>query len=485
METIPYQNNDYGGVREHILNILVMSDFHHYVEKEATFDELATPFIAALSEFLQQNPRWIPRCIVLAGDIAHCTGSLAKIQTAYSQVRNFIARLEQEIGVITLKIATPGNHDKICSSEGREYTTMATIHRDIEQYLDCRFSLYNDFAVALDRDPSSWHPVVGCSPVPVTAQRISGYYIADKDVYMPPTCFVVLNTEWLYHYKDNPENPPTVGEDIVKRIEADIDRYKRKGYTVVTIMHRSPYRLGWSDIYREIDGIETCVDRIIRMSDLIICGHEHNMLDRNPDLLMSHTTLYQNGQMMELKAHNGRGCLSASLLRVNTLSRTLTCRRIHLDSNEPFTNKWRVENDEKAFYLDPHLCPPVPPARTGDMGNPLFPEFVCARGLDPATLEKKIQSFFYRNDEKKTVGRIISVKCLDYMNIQDMEAEIDKLSTSGDEHVWLLYSKNGYDEEQKSEAEKKFKTFKKALREAEKGYMLTLNLVFCAEYSFA
>lgn len=508
---------------DNIFRMLILSDLHYEKNNCDNFELVISSFIKTLSSFLSENKEWNPQCLALVGDIAHSAGETSE----YGDIHSLIDRIKTEIGVPFQVITVPGNHDKQfpvkytedeeliikgCADEEAEKIKRKALEREASNYkkatmeflknytdkssescaitndfLTKYFKYYAQFASAYHTGKDWYSIPEGVADKPLDS--ICGYYLMERE----KICLVALNTEWMYVPGNGGghRSALTVGEKVVKLMESRVKLLKRNGYTVITLMHRSPYHLCWKDIYGSLEE-NSMFERIVSMSDLIICGHEHNTKSREPDTLMGRTLLYQNGIMFDRSSYaDGRYPYSASLIRIDIKKRLLNVVRIRFNTGNAMEYEWTASNDSiKTYSMDAIV---MPESRQHEFRNELYREITLSSPIEEEMLEKKILPLFYPYSDQKGIPS--HIKCevveLDNKALCRMHERIVHLKESGSvgseqsahDHVILykeLYRDKADDvEKQISEALFLYKNIKEKIKSEEIGHKLVINLVFC------
>lgn len=506
---------------DNVFRMLILSDLHYEKARINDFEPVISSFIKTLSSFLRENEEWNPQCLALVGDIAHSASETSE----YDDIHALIDRIRTETGTSFQVVTVPGNHDKQflvgyteeeklklegCAEKEKERIEKDAQTREAKKdleaandflksyadnspgscaktgaYLTKYFGYYTRFASVYNTG-KDWYPIPEVD-IDESLKSICGYYLMERE----KICLVALNTEWKYVPGNGGGHRSilTVGEKVVKQMESRMKLLKRDGYTVITLMHRSPYHLCWKDVYGSLEE-NSMFERVVSMSDLIICGHEHNAKSREPDTLMSRTLLYQNGIMFDRSPRNdGRYPYSASLIRMDIKTRLLKVVRIRFNTSNAMDYEWTASGDTIKTYAMDALVMPEPRQHTSR--NELYREITLAAPVVKNMLEKKILPLFYpcsgRNDipahilcdvielNNTTIGKMNEK--IEYIKQNDADCE-----QSAHEHVILykeLYRESADVEKQMQEAIFQYKTIKDKIKSEEIGHKIVINLVFC------
>lgn len=515
----PYDINDAPAFQ-----MLILSDLHYECKRKEDFEKVFNPFLKTLSNFLKKNKEWTPQCLALIGDIVHNENN----HDGYDEVRSFIKKMELELGKTFYIVTVPGNHDKQLTppssikiedgekgtGDGRKITEdeikimagkidleaaedflrIYTSHKPencqkASDYLEQYFGQYARFASLYHKEKErmgKWFPVPD-TKVTEELSHISGYYLMERE----KVCIVALNTEWKYVAKNAGKNGSiiTLGKDIIKQMEIRVKKLKREGYLIITLMHRSPYTMCWNDIYGSLEE-NSLVERLVGMSDLIVCGHEHNAKNREPDMLMNSTLLYQNGIMFDREKNDGRYPYSASLIRIDTKAHMLHVIRLRFNNEDALTYEWSASTENmKTYCMEPIASPQKILKTSGDGQYKAIPFY---NPIDNDMLHKKLRSLFYGETSPDKIPPYI--KCHIMELSKDTDRQIDdeigriKQTETADQpsqhklHTFLLYSKrsegNNF-ELQTQKAIQLYKDIKKRIKKTEIGHKIVTNLIFC------
>lgn len=509
-------------IDNHIFQMLILSDLHYESNRKEDFEKIFNPFLKTLSNFLRTNREWVPQCLALVGDIAHCEND----KTGYDDIHSFIEKIKTEIGISFKIVTVPGNHDKQLTTptltkeeekkikdaseeeqaEIKQKARLRASKEDLDEaenflktytstkpkdclrtskYLKKYFGYYAHFTSPYYNTPD-WHPIPNIN-IEKDLLNVSGYYLIER----AKVCIIALNTEWKYVISNagNHRTILTLDSKVIEQIEKNAISLKRKGYSIITLMHRSPYRLCWTDIYGSLEE-NSLVERLVGMSDLIICGHEHNTKNREPDMLMNSTLLYQNGSMFDRKKEDCRYPYSASLVRYDTKAHMLNVVRIRFNTGNALTYEWTVSSDDvKTYCMDP-MTSYKPRHHT--LNNELYKEVSFSYPIEQEILYKKIRSLFYDNTAPNEIPHYIDCNIMPLnvdtimkqvrQKIKDIKEGNTKDGPSFKLYVLLLYSErfenNNFDT-QTQNAISLYKKVKSLIKEEEIGHKMVTNLIFC------
>lgn len=504
---------------DHIFRMLILSDLHYESKRKEDFEKIFNPFLETLSNFLRKNGEWTPQCLALVGDIAHCENE----PTGYDDIHSFIEKMKMELGTSFHVVAVPGNHDKqltktvltekeekdmkiasdsmqkkikeqaklrMAKSDLAEAESFLKIYTSTNsdecakasEYLKRYFGYYAHF-VSSYYDTPEWHPVPDIK-VEKELRNVSGFYLIERS----KVCLIALNTEWKYVISNagNHRIILTLDSRVVEQIEKNAINLKRKGYSIITLMHRSPYRLCWNDIYGSLDE-NSLVERLIGMSDLIICGHEHNTKNREPDLLMNSTLLYQNGSMFDRNKDDCRYPYSASLLRYDTKLRMLNVLRIRFNTGNALSYEWTVSSDDvKTYCMEPMI---LSKPRQLTLRNELYKEISFSWPVGQEMLHKKIRSLFYAGSTADDIPDYIdcSIIPLNVDTMKQVRRKIQNIKQKDAEPLYKMYVLLIYSERfetkdfdvQTKNAIASYKEVKSLVKNEQIGHKMVTNLIFC------
>ena len=368
--------------------MLVLSDMHYHAceRYSGVFRSIFSSLQSALAELWRDEPGWRPHCILLAGDLASsdyaykyfgegCEKSEESLERCFNDIAGMIDGLRNSEALnsrVPSVVCTPGNHDKNLGNDGSannikrpdfESLLKDGRFREAGDYMSLYFGEYATFAARYHKKegdvgkeqrkvhaiweavPSAWE---GTGLAPVSGMMVFPDY---------KMCVCSYNSEWNYCH----HSVVDASETLTSKMESKVRRLRDEGFAIVTLMHRSPYKLSWKDVYELLGDGRSLVNKIVDMSDLIICGHDHRPVRRNPDILEGETPLIQNGYMFEQKdlakqKSDSRGLFySVSLIQYNPQakllrSRDMTCEESGIGGDRMF--RW-VRGDSKTYFLRP------------------------------------------------------------------------------------------------------------------------------------
>lgn len=501
--------NTFAGGSEPIV-LLNLSDFHYNVDEKDLFESVFNSFLDTLSSFLskRENKDWTPNCLTLVGDIAQ-SGK----KEEYEEIQHYLKKLSEKLGQEMYILPVPGNHDKFLPNGGREFKDdikqaktfledykscfylqgedskkekLNETTKRMDEFLNTYFGPYSEFVSNcwnLDKDKDKVKSFIdtGIRAESMKYNNVSGIrLIAELNL-----CVVLLNTEWKYVRGRNVVRELSVGDDLVQHMERNIQFYRRQGRLVITLMHRSPYYLEWNEVY-DTPGKRSVFDRIVDMSDLIICGHEHNRQLKRPDLICNKTQLFQNGIMYSAGTSDGRDLYSASLLYVDPRKRLIHTLKFNLNTDESPEFKWRTPNleDMQSYWMESRLWQnmgAVSPIKT------LIKEIDLLYLVEEASLKDKIKRLFYAvgelNPDKINIPTHITVDVLNVQNLYlPLLQEQLNLKNNSDVYHLILYYNLYWCSENTPMNEKStdlFELAKKQIKGLKVDCELVVNFVFC------
>lgn len=481
--------------------LLNISDIH-YSATNKNVKEVFNNFIETVRLFISEHKEFTPNALVIVGDIAS-RGE----RDEYNGVKELIQKLTNTIKPGMEILVVPGNHDKNTTTQPKstQHQEDANIMMDafkrcaaidkriseaekirllqpIELYHQLYFQPYSEFVHDHNKNL-----------IPPFLQTTDHYNITGiRLVEQLKVCVVLLNTEWYYFPKENVMRKLTVGESIVQKLEAMAEMYKEEGYFVITLMHRSPYYLEWKEIFDE-ELKKSAFDRIVNMSDLIICGHEHNRQLKRPDFLLNKTQLFQNGSIyVNPQTHEGkdRYHYSASLLRIDPSKRLVSSLRFNLNTDQDnFT--WRMPNlnEMETFLLD-SISSPI--TSNTPVSSSLYPTISIIHPESTGEVENMCKRLFYSYDPDKPQN-IDCPSNVKQVMVIDLDENIDSyLNEILPSREWpALYThfifykrinytlKNSKREESRMHALKQYEQIKQSIKRQHKDINTVSHLVFC------
>lgn len=481
--------------------LLNISDLHFSTDAKSrkTFDLVFKSFVKMLNQFINDHKAFTPNCLAIIGDIAN-RGTNEEYQGVKSYVELLISSIEHRPEIFVV----PGNHDKhIPDSFKKEHSryvsqlmeafdfcaknkkpininSLEIAKCSISQYQKLYFGPYSDFVKEYNErlippflDNKNYN-------------NITGIRLLDS----LRLCVVLLNTEWNYMAKENIIRKLSVGDSIIQQIEKQVETYREHGYFVITLMHRSPYYLEWKEIY-DSDLKKSAFDRIVNMSDLIICGHEHNRQLKRPDFLLNTTQLFQNGSIYaepNMESRDDRFHYSASLLYIDPNKRLVSTIRFNYDTDSS-DYKWKtpILKERETFMLDPISFKPI----SKSQALPGLYKTISLKYPENDTLIANMcKRLFYSYDKNNLDAlniptsihvMVININCIHSINQEISNSENKTAQT----HHIILYEKVHYTlndtkkKEYEIQALNKYACIKNSIKHQDKDIKIVTNLVFC------
>lgn len=168
-----------------------------------------------------------------------------------------------------------------------------------------------------------------------------------------------MNTEWLYaidsitqKIKNQREIVFEVGRNIVSyfhsRIKKDFPEY-----TIVTLMHRNPNDLSWSEVNHTNTLTKPTLGMLYHCSDMIISGHDHSVHTDILDLLRNQIQHFRLGSCCLSPSNEGESFpYSISILHVDPIQEMIQILRgSYVPPSEEGQSAWKFEEIPKNFIL--------------------------------------------------------------------------------------------------------------------------------------
>lgn len=482
--------------------MLVLSDMHY--QPGPVYKDVFHSIFRALEEELaavwNKHPDWMPHCIVLAGDLAStdyaykhssvkCKKSEAPLEECYADIGTLLREITDILRQkkrFPCVVCTPGNHDKnIEASIDKDRFEKAIKSGDksgdksadisaCEMLTPC-FKEYAGFASGFHKSSSDFNekktlaesegrPVHGIwNTVPYGWKgdemgSVSGYMVFPAH----KVCVVSFNSEVYYSGKA----VTALSEGLVENMETVLAPLKSRGFSVVTVMHRSPYKLDWASVYRITHDGRSLVDKMVDMSDMIICGHDHRPERRSPDILEGRTPLVQNGYIFDQKDYVCRDpadrdvLYSVSLLQYNPSARVLRSRELKCSEQnygESFKHIWK-DQGVKTYYLE-SLQSPRHNETESDRDGEFVYVTVSSAGQEDALIRERLLAG-RKDDDCKVI--IVDIDTMDETKVESLSRQIKEESR----YVYLaLTSRIAGDKSGQDRIYNRMREAKTALRE--------------------
>jgi len=278
------------------LRILQLSDLHFGSDSSETDGELRKNYI---SGFFQQM-----RKLCREKQVDYITGDIGwKAQESdYAEAEKFIQRLMETCGLSVDKLfLCPGNHDvKRKVIEDLHYPEN---QKEADRFFDLQ--KLDKHAEAFDSYISLCRHL-GCHPYQI------GKYTSYLTGFLPCKDFVImcLNTAWLAQDK-NKSTKVWVGKNYIVTIKNSMEEYysnmpENRKLPVITLMHH-PER-SWEE--QECSNYSETINAwgmVSNMSDVIFCGHTHEMSD--VENIVNSSQIYRGGAFYENYVYQNSFCV--------------------------------------------------------------------------------------------------------------------------------------------------------------------------------
>lgn len=355
--------------------ILNVSDLHinteHIEDQKDAIDKLSEFVRGTKIDFL-----------VIAGDVIDKTppvdDNIVKEDdsTLFERAETIIGDLMDKCGITDFSrvIIVPGNHDlhRDTVKETPEFleertrffiNSIATPTSDIiteevigdfrEKY-EYSFSSFSDwYRRYCDEKSYHWDKTLLGENLETGIGAIQGYKVFE-DYHV---VFVCINTEWnnnvTFIKKTVQKKPvkiqtPYLIQSFIKSTFDEIDK-KYPGFTVISVMHRSPYNLAWSDQY---SAEYSPAESLYYYSDIIISGHEHSQPFFPPHRMTNRAQLLNLGTVSERSRDNVKKH-HAALMKIDSFYDT--SELVHLEYDEQ-CKRWKMnKGSHNQFCLNPKL----------------------------------------------------------------------------------------------------------------------------------
>ena len=316
------------------ISILCLADVHYPEDGDMSVVEaLHTEFTKYVDEDITRI-KWEPDYIVIAGDVAFQN-------KGYNNARNFLEALRRTFNIKKDHvIIVPGNHDK--NTKGLSVKQQNSEIEEFEKYCnDCvnnkerfgnvferRFMEFLNFSKEYSTDLQYNADGANC----ILDERLlplSGVKVFKED----HLCFLYINTEWLYYPGRDKSMVIASKLDIISdfvRLDEKCqlcaplikDAYNLikenfKDYTVITVMHRGFEHFSYKERNVSDKATIDAIDDILKISDVIITGHDHVLSPPPPSLIRNKVQHFQLG-LTGMKEHPAKEYLrSAEIIRLD------------------------------------------------------------------------------------------------------------------------------------------------------------------------
>lgn len=345
----------------HPISLLCLSDLHF--EAESDMSHIGR-FGADLYNYVSnpERQKWKPDFIVIPGDIVNHGNEYDDADDVIQTIANkFSIPLENVIVV-------PGNHDKEGPKNLDEVNAGRTAFdnyckdctdtsnkNDFSKVFRAQFDKFLKFSEKFNSNlvkPSDTllEPGLGA---------LAGFKVFEKE----HLCFILINTEWLYVSVDT---FPKIPEDVSKHLKIyencqlcaplikDVCERIGKEYpdfTVISVMHRPFEDLTWDEKNHHDNFSVDVVERINRISDILITGHDHTINDEPPSMIRNRLQHFRIGATGRREPLEKDLVQSAEIIRINPVR--LEIERLHLqyDNKMGKTGCWSGKEDINKYRL--------------------------------------------------------------------------------------------------------------------------------------
>lgn len=319
------------------INLLCLSDLHL---DSPSGQEVLRKLRLAVKQLQEEDIRWMPDFIVLAGDLVD-----ARHKEYYPKVQEYLASFteDKDFQLDPFRIiAVPGNHDRSI------HCWADACYRRSSRYAGCRELKKNaQLKAAIQKDAfnfdlggeynSNFQSFADFYKPYVEKQKEGEEYLFAKEYlgeklsnvaltsglkvfHYAKTCFLCINTEWVYFPdEDRAYDGGFLCSPVVfSSLKEYFDHYK--DYTLVTVMHRHPSELSWETKFRAMPYKPDLLRYLFQYSDLILTGHNHTERLLPPDRMENHAQLFQLGPAAMTSRDSTLPQYHASLIHVEPIS---------------------------------------------------------------------------------------------------------------------------------------------------------------------
>ena len=440
------------------ISILCLSDIHYSPDGDMS---VADSLFLEFSKYVDSNisnKKWSPDYILVAGDVAFQCGGYDKAKELIEILRSKKAFNIAPDHVIIV----PGNHDKYTKNLSvkemgsdknafGEYCRRCNPQKPKEIHDFCaafepRFSSFCEFN---NYYSSNLHNnEYNCSKIINQSLRgLSGVRAFDDD----HLCFFYINTEWLYYPDRDKAKVFLKGKDITDFVlvdekcqlcsplikdACDLIKKKYKDYTIVTVMHRGFDHLSVKEKNmtdaQEIDAVNS----ILRVSDVIITGHDHVFKPAPPTLLRNKVQHFQLGVTGLQEFATREISRSAEIIRLNPSSEYVEQMIVEHRKDVDSGSYWNFIDTKKKYplFLKNSLKREVISGKCHYNDTVLL-----SQGMTIYDFEKAIDTYFYTIPSEK-----IKKVSANENDLKHKLVTIIKENPNKNVHVVIYYDFNEY-----------------------------------------
>lgn len=346
------------------ISILCLADIHYNPIGDMTaLDNLGNELRTFITKG-NNNKRWEPDYIVIAGDLADKSKGLKDSVSFIDSLCNKFHLSSDRV------ILVPGNHDASKTS-----TTIVDMKglKELFKYF-CDFPNKNDnftrifsekFKEFINIGNKYYNSSFKPSIIDDSLSCLSGVKVFEED----QLCFVQINTEWLYELgKDKSKITSSVGgivEDISPFMRLDENcslcpplikasyHYIKENYptyTVVTVMHRCIDHLSAEEKNISDSSQIDAIRYIKNGSDIIISGHDHIIHPLPPTLLDNHVQHFQLGSVGRPESFSKELSRFAEIIRLDSNNGIIEQLFIHCINNASTNTYWDFKEETNPKY---------------------------------------------------------------------------------------------------------------------------------------
>ncbi len=412
------------------ISILCLADIHYDKNGDMSAIESLYPELVKYIDADMNRIKWQPDYIVIAGDVADKNGG-------YDDVTDFIEKLraEKAFNISSDRIIViPGNHDKNTKVSLEQHSKdKDTFYKycDKADNISCfgdvfaeRFKEYIDFSKQYTCDLRFNSEGKKCI-LDKRLRQLSGVKVFEND----HICFLYVNTEWLYvsgreKALVNVKNDKTEHlEDITKFIRLDEDcqlcaplikdacdfiKNNYPTYTVITVMHRGFDHFS----LKEKDPTDaTTIDSIgylLKISDIIISGHDHVFSPTPPSLIRNHVQHFQLGAVGRKEPKTREFKRSAEIIRLNVSSEKV--EQLLIEYKKTDTGfKWCFEESKRNYPIFSKFTPKKELKKKSPYHNDTL---LRVKSSNVTDIERTISTYFSLSSpyKLKTIAADLDIK---------------------------------------------------------------------------
>lgn len=317
-----------------------------------------------------ERQRWNPDYIVIAGDVINWT--LKHDPNKYDYAKQGLDGIINDFNIKKDHIIIiPGNHDNALSN-GVKIKELDKSRDIFEKFCNNEEGLFindfkNEFLPRFKDYIKFCEPYIGSteyndpSIIADELKSLSGVKIFEED----HLCFILVNTEWLYIPKDPFET--NMKKIVAKGISTHMKLYEKcqlctllikdayeyikskyPDYTVITVMHRGFEDLTWKENNPSDKMNIDAIKYIKSVSDIILTGHDHNIVMEPPTLINNKIQHFKLGSVGRKEPKTREYIRTASIIRISPAACGIELLNMEYNKDK---SRWLFKPDHNIYPL--------------------------------------------------------------------------------------------------------------------------------------